>query len=288
MLRCVLLLLLALPAQAGDRLETLRALNTSAAAAFSSKDYVEALTLYESLEVELRSLGRLEDLAIVRVNMGQCLEKTDRPVEALIRYRQGLEGPLPEALRAQVETRVKRLDGARLEVSCGPPVEQVEISGVTRPCGSVFELPPGRYAVLGLNGQSTVAHAAVDLARAERRRINLDPPSRDEEAGAGSNVAALGLTLGAAALGIVGVSMNIAARSNLDEADGLYDDFQDDPANSDELPGRIQSLDDRANTLVIGSYVAYGVAAALGGTALFFWFDGTDEGMASGGLSGRW
>ncbi len=245
----------------------LRESNELAHEAFVKGDYAAALRHYEALEADLFVLDRPGDLAVLRTNIAHCLESLGRLQEARDRYEQALKGPLPSAVRAQVEERLTTLRPGFLELRCGPSVLRVTVRERSESCGALVQLEAGVYEVTVFGAGGNQLTRRVRVKAGERRELHLQSQVRAVApapvAAEGSPEVALGLALGAVAVGGVGLAMNLFARSNVDQADELERELRADPTQHDRLAPRIGDLDDSATTLVWASYGAYALATGL-------------------------
>ncbi len=239
-------------------------LDARARAAFERGDHEEALAIYGKLAVLLEAEHRAADAAVAHANVARCLEELARFRAALSEYQVALSGSLPAALRGPTEQRARDLERTRLRVRCAPPFERVRIRAATQSCGAEWKLGPGDYEVAALGGPEP-AYARVHLAAGEQRIVDLGAVR--EVAPRPNHGLTIGLMAGSGAALVTGLTLNLVARAKVDEADRLEAELQLDPSRARELTPEIDDLDASARGLVVGTYVAYGVALALGAAA---------------------
>lgn len=116
-LAAALLTALAAPAPAAvadpDTAAEVRALNEAAQKAVARGDYGAALTAYRQAIAALRDApDAAAERSTAMFLAAVCLEKLDRPDEALAAHREALDAGLPDPLAGKARARIERLEAA--------------------------------------------------------------------------------------------------------------------------------------------------------------------------------
>lgn len=277
-LRWVLLcLLVASPASANPEAERqVQQLGQRAAKKFAAGDHVAALQAFRDAESWLAKLPeRRAELALVRYNIGVCLEKLARPMEALDAFESITVADLPGRTRAGHPKRVRELVSTlfgEVTVTCGQA--RVEVRGLTgeRVCGDTWpRVVPGRYQVVASYPSGASASAWTDVQAGQTARVSLTPsvappPAKVSASLPKSNALAVGLAAGAGALLAGGLATHVLARGALEDEARFYDEWSEtgDPFIEDQA----RASADEARLLAITTYALYGVSAATAVGAL--------------------
>jgi hypothetical protein len=175
---CVLLMQLALGGEAGAQDEKARARELFGAGVthFEAGEYAAALEAFQGAY-------RLAPHPIVRINMANCYERLNAPVEAVFNFQRFLEesgSSIDPAQKEEVERTIARLEATigSLEVDVVPPDAQVRIDGKVprRLPSGVVQLGAGRYQ-LSVTAAGYVAQESDVLitgGQQERVRISLE------------------------------------------------------------------------------------------------------------------
>ncbi|MFN3201448.1 MAG: hypothetical protein ACE366_23805 [Bradymonadia bacterium] len=270
-------------AQTNPRDALIRSEGEKAAAAFSARDYAEALRGYRAIEPLLEDMPeRAAELAIIRFNIGRCLDKLSRPRAAVQAYLSS-EGPsLPPKVAQRVRDRVQALRRDRLGVVrtvCPQGPAQVTVQGIEQtnlPCGAtISDLTPGTYRLVATapDGGIAQAQATVQAGQVSEAEILFAPiavaPTPEPES---DRTVAWSLTGGAALSLAAGVVVYGMALSSNDDYEQKYDRYLSDPMNrSPELESEITSAFDTTNSRLNTSRILLGTGGALGLASLWFW-----------------
>ncbi len=303
-----LCLLIALPAGAADpeAEAQVQTLGKRAVERFAAGDHVAALQAFRDAESWLAKLPeRRPELAIVRFNIGRCLQKLDRPEEALEAYRSvskaDFKGKI-EVLEARIATLKATIFGS-IEVACADASVQIRGVDGTQPCGGRWpEIKPGRYQLVASFEGGDTATVWSDVVAGEVARVELErpvpapapvvvveeppppppPPSR---------VLEWTLTAGAGGLLVGGAVTHLLALRALEDEQTLYDEWSEghDPFVANEA----QTAANEARVLAISTYVLYGLGAAAAVGAAVTWSaddSGPSVAVSPGGLQlrARW
>lgn len=254
-----------------------------AASAFSAGDFAEALQQYQTIEPLLQDTpSRAQELAIIRFNIGRCLDKLGRPRQALLAYLRSETPELPPQAMVRLKRRVgelRRTAVGSVRTACpqGPATVKVDaLQMEPSPCGAIIpDLPVGELRLLATEEAGGITRLEVTIrpGRLTEAQILFAPIAPPSSAGAPDRTVAWALTGGAAAFTTAGlVFYGLATESNSDYEQKYGDYLRREPAaRTPAQEDSILSAYDRTTSQLSTSRILLGTGGVLALASLYWW-----------------